>query len=303
MFSNYLIGLREGLEAALVVGILVAYLVRSGNRSGLVWLWSGVAAAIVGCLASGALLTLTANELSNNAEAIFAGTLSLVAVTFVTWMVFWMKRAARSMKGELHGRLDRAMNVGGLALGIVGLAAVGREGLETALFLFTASQASGSGTNQVLGATLGLATATVLGYLVYQGALRLNLAAFFKWTGIGLIVVAAGVLAYGISDLQEAGVLPGHDTLAWDVSSAIPEGSWYGILLRGTVGFMPVTTSLAAIVWICYLAPALWLYLRGTGSNRGSKPTSTTWVGNVATFNPTVAAAAGTAVHAEVTGQ
>jgi high-affinity iron transporter len=262
VFANYLIGLREGLEAALVVSILVAYLVKTGNARRLPPLWSGVAVAVAVSLLFGALLTFTSKHLSFEAQERFGGTLSIIAVAFVTWMVFWMRRTARHLSSELRGRLDTALAMGAGALALTAFIAVGREGLETSLFIWSAVQATGQSTQPVLGAVLGLATAVVVGYLFYKGAVRINLARFFTWTGAALIVVAAGVLAYGVHDLQEAGTLPGLDTLAFDVSGAIPPGSWYGTLLKGTINFSPATTVLEAIVWVAYIVPVFILFFR-----------------------------------------
>src|ERR1700712_4560147 len=264
MFANYLIGLREGLEAALVVSILVAYLVKTGHARKLPPLWGGVAAAVGVSLLFGALLTFTSRHLSFEAQEAFGGTLSVVAVGFVTWMIFWMRRAGRHLSKDLRGRLDAALAMGTGALVLTAFIAVGREGLETSLFIWSAVQATGRNTSPVLGATLGLATAVVLGYLFYKGALRINLSKFFTWTGAALIVVAAGVLAYGIHDLQEAGVLPGLNTLAFDVSGAIPPDSWYGTLLKGTINFSPATTVLQSVVWLAYIVPVGILFFRPT---------------------------------------
>lgn len=261
MFANFLIGLREGLEATLVVGILVAYLVKIGRRDLLVWIWLGVAAAVAVSLAFGALLTYGPKGLSFEAQEFIGGTLSIVAVVFVTWMIFWMARTARSLKGELEGRLDEAISTGTWSLVVLAALAVGREGLETALFLWAAAKATGSTTEPLVGALIGLATAVVLGVLVFRGAVRLNLSKFFAWTGGLLIFVAAGVLSYGIHDLQEAGFLPGLDNLAFDVSEQIPPASWYGTLLKGTVNFTPATTWLQAVAWILYVVPVLTIFL------------------------------------------
>ncbi|MEP6464088.1 MAG: iron uptake transporter permease EfeU [Frankiaceae bacterium] len=262
MFANYLIGLREGLEAALVVSILVAYLVKSGHADRLAPVWTGVAAAVALSLGFGALLTFTSNHLSFEAQEAFGGTLSIVAVGFVTWMIFWMRRTARHLSRELRGRLDAALAMGTTALVVTSFIAVGREGLETSLFLWSAVQATGQSTQPVLGASLGLLTAVALGYLFYKGALRINLAKFFTWTGAALILVAAGVLGYGVHDLQEAGLLPGLHALAFDVSGTIPPDSWYGTLLRGTLNFTPATTWLQALAWLGYLLPVTLLFLR-----------------------------------------
>lgn len=153
-------------------------------------------------------------------------------------------------------------------MAIVALLAVGREGLETALFLWAATQASTSVGNAsatpLIGAALGLLIALALGYLIYRGALKINLSRFFTWTGYFLIVVAAGVLSYGVHDLQESGILPGLNTLAFDVSRIVPPDSWYGTLLKGVFNFTPATTVLQLIVWMLYLVPVLIIFIRRT---------------------------------------
>ncbi|HYY11840.1 MAG TPA: iron uptake transporter permease EfeU [Kineosporiaceae bacterium] len=262
MFANYLIGLREGLEAALVVSILVAYLVKSGHADRLRPVWAGVAAAVAVSLAFGALLSFTSQSLTFEAQEAFGGTLSIVAVGFVTWMIFWMRRTARSLSKELRQRVDSALAIGAGALALTAFLAVGREGLETSLFIWSAVQSTGEGVQPIVGATLGLLTSVVLGYLFYKGALRINLSKFFTWTGAALIVVAAGVLAYGVHDLQEAGVLPGLRSLAFDISGAIPPDSWYGTLLRGTVNLTPETTWLQAVAWLAYVLPVTFFFFR-----------------------------------------
>jgi high-affinity iron transporter len=269
MFANYLIGLREGLEASLVVGILIAYLVRTGNRHGVKMVWVGVGIAVAVSLLFGAVLTFTSQRMSFTAQEAFGGIMSLIAVGFVTWMVFWMKKASRNLRGELHGRVDDALAVGGGALALVAFIAVAREGLETALFLWSAIQSTsegGSALSAVIGAVLGLATAVVLGWLIYRGALRLNLAVFFTWTGAALIVVAAGVLAYGVHDLQEAGILPGLDNLAFDVTSVIVPGTVVATLLKGILNISPAMTVLEVTAWFAYLVPTMILYFRASGS-------------------------------------
>jgi high-affinity iron transporter len=201
VIATYLIGLREGLEAALVVSILVAYLVKAGRRDRLAPGWLGVLAAVALSLLFGALLTFTSSRLGFESQEAFGGSPSVVAVGFVTWMVFWVRRTARSLSGELRGRLQTALAMGTGALVPTAFLAVGREGLETALFIWSAVQATGQTTAPVLGAALGLASAVVLGHLFYRGAARIDLAAFFRWTGLLLVVVAAVVLAYGVHDL------------------------------------------------------------------------------------------------------
>ncbi len=262
MFANYLIGLREGIEAALVVSILIAYLVKTGRRDALLPVWIGVGAAVALSLLFGAALTFTSSSMSFKAQEAFGGIMSIVAVGFVTWMIFWMKRTARNIKGELHGRLDSAMGVGPIAIAVVAFIAVAREGLETSLFIWAAVQSTGSGTAPVLGATLGLATAIVLGWLFYRGALKINLAKFFTWTGAALVVVAAGVFAYAIHDLQEAGILPGLNTVAYDISGAIPPSSWYGTLFKGIFNVSSTPSWLEIGAWLAYLIPVMFLFFR-----------------------------------------
>jgi high-affinity iron transporter len=271
VLANYLIGLREGLEATLVVSILIAYLVRTDNRSRLRAVWLGVAAAVGLSLVFGAVLTFTSSNLSFEAQERFGGTLSIIAVGFVTWMVFWMRRTARFLKRELEGRLEAALAMGSLALALTAFLAVGREGLETSLFIWAAAQAAGSGWRPILGATLGIGSAVVLGWLLYRRAITINLAKFFTWTGFGLIIVAAGVFAYGVHDLQEAGSLPGLNNLAFDVSGAVPPDSWYATLLKGVFNFSPATTWLEAAAWLCYVIPVMVLFFRPA---RPSQPVS-----------------------------
>ncbi len=270
MFANYLIGLREGLEAALVVTILVAYLVKTDRRHLLPRIWAGVAIAVAVSLAFGAALTFGPRGLTFEAQELIGGSLSIIAVGFVTWMIFWMARAARSISGELRGKVDVAAEGGGWSLIVVAMLAVGREGLETALFLWAATRvatrdAVGAVTptwEPLLGAALGILTAVVLGYLLYRGAIRINLSKFFTWTGAFLILVAGGVLSYGVHDLQEAGVLPGLNNLAFDVSETIEPGTWFATLLKGIFNFSPATTWLELAAWLLYVVPVMFLFLR-----------------------------------------
>ena len=276
MLANYLIGLREGLEAALVVSILVAYLVKTDRRSLLPRVWAGVALAVGVALGFGFALFFGPRGLSFQAQEAIGGTLSIVAVGLVTWMIFWMARAARSLSGELRGQIDTAADGSWFGLVLVAMLAVGREGLETALFLWSATEAvtrnSGATWQPLLGAALGLATAVLLGYLIYRGAISINLSKFFTWTGAFLILVAAGVLSYGVHDLQEAGILPGLNTLAFDVSGTIDPSSWYATLLKGVFNFSPQTTVLEAVAWLTYVVPVMTLFIRGARRRSSATP-------------------------------
>jgi high-affinity iron transporter len=262
--GNFLIGLREGLEAALVVSILVAFLKKTGRTDRLPALWAGVGAAVVLSLSVGALLFFADHNLSFKAQEGFGGGTSVVAVAFVTWMIFWMKRNSRSLSGELHEKATAALQGGALAMAVTAFLATGREGLETALFLWPALKASASGGSYTVGAgaVLGITVAIVLAYLLYRRSIHLNLAKFFRYTGAGLVVVAAGVLAYGVHDLQEAGILPGLNRLAFDISSTISPASWIGTLLKGIFNFQPDPSWAQVVVYVAYLVPVMVLFLR-----------------------------------------
>jgi len=262
VLGNFLIGLREGLEAALVVSILVAFLVRTDRRHVLPKVWFGVAIAVAISVGITLVLAITQQALTFEAQEALGGSLSIIAVGFVTWMIFWMRRTARTISADLRGKLEDAIKMGSTAVVLMAALAVGREGLETALFFFTAAQAAGETSQPLIGFLLGIAVAIVLAYLLYRGAVKINLGRFFMVTGALLIFVAAGILAYGVHDLQEAGILPGLNSLAFDVSATVPPDSWYGVLLKGVFNFSPQTTWLEAVVWTVYVAVVLTLFLR-----------------------------------------
>lgn len=261
MLSTFIIALREGLEAALIIGILLAYLVKT-NRSHLrTPLWIGVFVAIVVSLGLGAILSFTSSELKPGAEEAFAGILSVVAVALVTWMVFWMKRTARNLKRELERKVDSAVTMGSLAMAITAFVAVGREGIETSLFIYTNFTTVKSSFGPSVGLVLGLAAAIGLGYLMYRQTVHFDLTQFFKITGIALIVVAAGVLAHGIGDLQETGWLPGLNSVAWNIDSWLNPDSFIASILSGSIGFSTTTTWLQVGTWFLYLVTILSTYL------------------------------------------
>ena len=265
MFANLLIALREGLEAALVVSIIVAYLVKSGRRDALPKLWLGVGLAALIPLVAGAIMTWGPKTLTFQAQEILGGTLSFVAVGLVTWMIFWMGKNARELKGELEGSLSKTLAEGGSGWGVVWIAvvAVGREGVETALFVWATVRSSieTSIMQTTAGVVTGLVLAIVLGVLIYQGAVRINLRIFFAVTGYFLIVVAAGIVAYGIGDLQEAGLLPGHTSHAWDLSSYLPANTsplhWLYVLLEAMFQLNLQPSVLQVVGWCLYIVPTL----------------------------------------------
>jgi len=261
VFANFLIGLREGLEAALVVGILIAYVKKLGRHDVIKRIWAGVTLAILLSLGLGAILTFGAYGLSFQAQELIGGLLSIIAVGFVTWMIFWMLHTARNLSSQLRSEIDHHIDGAGWGLVLVAFLAVGREGIETALILWAAARATGAEGAPVLWAALGILTAVVLGYLIYRGVLSINLSKFFTYTGVFLVVVAGGILAYGVHDLQEAGFLPGLYTLAFDVSATVPPNSWYGTLLKGVFNFSPATTVLEAIAWVAYVVPVMTIFI------------------------------------------
>jgi high-affinity iron transporter len=230
--------------------------------------WFGVAAAIGLVVVTFTIITIAFDQLSFRTQEAVGGTMSILAAGLVTWMIFWMRRTARTLKRELEAEMAEAVALGPLALMIVAFLTVGREGLETAAIIW--STIIGSTTAEpFIGASAGILVAVILGLGIYRGAIRVNLGKFFTITGALLIVVAAGVLAYGVHDLQEARFLPGLANKAFDVSDPLaaswnPQnpGGWMGTLLKGTINFQPDPTWLQVIVWIGYLIPVLWLYLR-----------------------------------------
>lgn len=259
---NLLIGLREGLEAGLVVSILLAAFRRTGSKTSSAPIWLGVLAAAALSISFGAVLTFSRAELSTTAQEAFAGTLSLLAVGLVTAMVFWMRRAARGLSGELSAKVTDAVQLGAAALALTAFLASGREGLETALFLWTTVQAAGESTVPLIGAAVGIGIAALLCWLLYRSAIKINLGVFFSRTAVLLVVIAAGVLAYGLGDLQGAGVLPGQAWTAFDLTATIPPDAWWVTLIRGVTNLTPSMTWFQVVAYVVFLAVVLGLFFR-----------------------------------------
>jgi high-affinity iron transporter len=276
--ASYLIGLREGLEATLVVSILVAYLVKSDRRRQLPPLWAGVAAAVALSVLFGALLTYTETSLlaDYRSRELFEAITSVVAVVLVTWMIFWLRRTARRLKGELTGKLEAALGVGTLAVAGIAFVSVIREGLETALLFYAAAQGATSTTTPLVAISLGLASAMLIGVGLYAGAIRVNLSRFFTVSGVLLVFVAAGILKYGVHDFQEAGVLPGLGDVAFDISGVLDPNSWYGAAIAGMFNITAAPTVLETIAYLAYLVPVLTAFLwparRDPSSRAGAVP-------------------------------
>ncbi|WP_438354006.1 iron uptake transporter permease EfeU [Microbacterium sp. CJ88] len=299
MFATLLIGLREGLETALVVAMLIAYLTKIGRRDVLPRLWLGVGLAVALAVVVGAVLTFGAYSLTFQAQEIIGGSLSLVTVALVTWMVFWMQKTAKNMRSAMQGGVDRALAGASLwGIVVIGFVSVAREGIETTLLLWSMVQSFGNTPDALLGALVGLAIAVAAGWLLAKGLLRINLQVFFAWTGVVLVIAAAGVLAYALKDLQEAGVVPGPFTagapvdpatgavavglsalpLGWafDLTAVIAPGGTLATLLQATVGFMPRMSWIQVIAWVGYLAVVGAFFVRGQLRARRPRPQAST---------------------------
>lgn len=262
---NFLIGLREGLEAGLVVSILLAAVRKSapegeGERS-TTPIWLGVLGAVMLAGSFAAVLTHSTDVLSSSAQQAVGGILSVLAVGLVTGMVFWMRRSAAGLSRQLRGEVSRAVALGVGALALTAFLAVSREGLETTLFLWAAVKASGSTVAPLAGAGLGLATAFILCWLFVRQTVRINLGVFFNRTALLLIVIAAGVLAYGLGDLQEAGLLPGQNWVAFDLGSRIDANSWWASIVSGITELSPRMTVLQVVAWVAYLGVVVAMFV------------------------------------------
>lgn len=276
MGAAFIITLREGIEAALIVSILLAYLRQLGRQDLSRMVWWGTALAFLVSFGVGTVIFVIGAEFEGRAEEIFGGLVTLTAVGVLTWMIFWMRRQGARIKSELREKVNVALVAGGGALAALAFVAVLREGVETALFLFAAAEgtavASGSVASQLIGAFLGLALAIVLATLLYRGAIRMNLGSFFRLTGLILIVVAAGLFASGIHELQEAGWFPFLAATAFDITATLPDDSGLGAILRGLVGYNADPTTLEVIAWIGYLVVVGALYLRPIASVAAQRP-------------------------------
>jgi len=276
--SGLLTGLREGVEAALIVSILLAYLAKTGNRRQFGKVWLGAGGAIAVSLVVGGLIFATTRSLPARAELLFEGGTMLLAAAIVTWMLFWMRRQAASVKGDLQARLDRALTEGtAWGLAIVAFTAVIREGIETSLFLVGQANSEQDGAAAVfVGALAGVAIACLLGYGFYRGSRRLNLASFFRWTGVALVFIAAGLLSHGIHELIEAGVITVGTQTAYDITRILPDdqasGNLLGQFLRALLGYSANPEIATVGAHAAYLLAVLALYLRPTAPARPAAP-------------------------------
>jgi len=263
MLATYLIGLREGLEATLVVSILIAFLVKSERKDRLPQVWLGVGLAVIISVVFGWLLSYTETSLLSDYkdQELFEAVTSIAAVCFVTWMIFWMRRAARGIAGELRNKLQDALAVGSLAVGFMAFLAVVREGLETSLIFYSAVQGANLDGGPLYALIGGILSAVAIGYLMVATAVRINLSIFFTVTGTLLILVAAGIFKYGVHDLQESQLLPGINNIAYHIGGVLDPSTWYATLLTGMFNITAEPTVLEVIAWIGYGVPVLVLFL------------------------------------------
>jgi high-affinity iron transporter len=264
MGESFLIALREGFEAALVVSIVLAFVRRSDQPERSRYVWMGTIAALVVATVAGLILHVTVDGLEGVARARTFAAICLVAAALLTWMIFWMRRHARDLKGELEGKASQALGGSGLALAGVAFVAVAREGLETALFLISTTTSSG-GSEVVAGTLLGLAVATGLGVMIYHGSRRIDMRRFFLVTGVLIILFAAGLLARAVLFLQSTGDLGSWNLNGvYDVRSValLTQESQVGRFLAGVFGWDPRPSIEQVVVYLAYAVPVLVLYLR-----------------------------------------
>ena len=257
-----LVTTREGLEASLIVGIVLGYLAKTENRRYFRIIWLGTAAAVALSIVTGAALFFTVGELEGRSEQIFEGIAMLSAVLVLTWMIFWMRKQAMNIKQELEAKLAHAIAAGSaVGLASVVFFAVLREGWETALFLFAVSESSTPLATGV-GAVAGLVVSISLGVALYMGSRRLNLRQFFTVTGLLLIVFAAGLLAHGVHEFQEAGILPVTIEHVWNTNGLVSEDSNLGKFLTALFGYNGDPSLLEVLAWAAFLVSATWFFLR-----------------------------------------
>jgi high-affinity iron transporter len=258
LLPTFVIGLREGVEAALIVGIIAAFIKKEGDGSQLRHVWAGVGIAAAICLALGLGLDLLNQELPQRQQEMLETVVSLAAVGIVTFMIFWMRRHARMIKSDLHASAAAALNSGS-AWALIGMAffAVLREGIETAVFLLAVFQGASDPASAGIGAALGIAAAVAVGYGIYRGGVRLNLARFFKLTSAVLVFVAAGLLATAAHTAWEAGWITSFQAQAVDLSWLVVPGTWTSSLLTGMLGLQSVMTQAEVFAYLAYLIPML----------------------------------------------
>ena len=273
MFASFIIGLREGLEAALIIGIITAFLQRNGRSREKVWMWAGVGLAVFVCTLVAVGLRIASTELPDRGQEMLEAAISLVAVAFVTWMILWMRRHARTMKSELETSAAEALATGSVtALVLMAFLAVLREGFETAVFLLAQFQETNRPLTAGIGALAGIGVAVVVGIGISRGGVRIDLARFFKVTGFLLVLIAAGLLAYAMHAVQELGWIPGEDLRALNLTWLAAEGTLRGAIITGMFGIRPEPSLGEVLIWLAYAVPMGILVLRPAGAPKPSRP-------------------------------
>ena len=263
MLASFLITLREGLEAALIVGIVLSVLRKLGQTDKNRPVWWGVGAAILVSVAAGWILNLLGIAFEGRGEEIFEGIAMLLAAGVLTWMIFWMQRQGRQAQAELERDVRQAVTAGSAwALFSLAFVAVVREGIETALFL-TAAAFSATPAQTLIGGLLGLVLAVVLGWLIFAAGKQFNVRAFFQGTSVLLLLFAAGLFAHGIHELQEASLLPVIVEHAYDINSILNEGGTLGTFLKALLGYNGNPSLLEVLAYLGYLAVIGALVWRG----------------------------------------
>jgi high-affinity iron transporter len=263
MLVTFVIGLREGLEAALIVGIVAAFLIQNSERKSLRPMWGGVALAVFLCVAVAVALNMVGQRLPLQMRETMEGALTVLAVAGVTYMLVWMRRHSRDLKGDLETKTATALGENSTrALIVLAFVAVVREGLETAFFLLGILGGAEDAVVGLAGALAGIAVAAGIGYGIYRGGVRVNLSRFFRFTGALLVIVAAGLLASSIHEFAEAGVFTLWQRPALDLSAVIVPGSVQAGLATAFLGFQPVPTFAELVAWLLFLLPVGWYVLR-----------------------------------------
>jgi high-affinity iron transporter len=258
VIPTLVIGLREGLEASLIVGIIASFLAKNGRRDALRATWIGVIAAVILCLGIGIALVTLSRELPQQAQEALETVVGAFAVVMVSFMIVWMAKHARTMKRELEGAAAEALKRGSTgALVAMAFLAVLREGFETSVFLVSVLQESNDATSATIGAFVGILIAVAIGYGIYRGGVRLNLARFFKITGIVLVIVAAGLTMTVLHTAHEAGWINAGQGVAVDLTWLVRPGTVLASLLTGVLGLQPKPTMLEAVGWLVYAIPML----------------------------------------------
>ncbi len=262
--AAFLVMLREGVEAALIVAILLAYVRHFQQRRPAQLVWLGTLGAVGVSVVVGIILFATIGELEGTAEQVTEGIIALAAAGLLTWMIFWMGKQARAIRNQLESQVDAALAAGGWALASVAFVAVLREGLESALFLVSTTVGDEANSGQLLGGLLGVLLAVGIGYTIYRGGRKLNLRQFFRVTGMLLILFAAGLVSTGIHELQEAGIFPTLVEHLWTIDFAAPEGNNGWAFLKSLIGWRHNPSLLMVVAYFSYLIPVGRAFLSAT---------------------------------------